>query len=78
MMKRKNRLFAVMTMAMMLGAGTLTGCGGTVQEAAGEMVQDILFHDPQKRGRDILLCTTIMAIPCIVGLVLLGRRVLCG
>ena len=40
MMKRKNRLFAVMTMAMMLGAGTLTGCGGTVQEAAGETVQE--------------------------------------
>ena len=39
-MKRKNRLFAVMTMAMMLGAGTLTGCGGTVQEAAGETVQE--------------------------------------
>ena len=40
MMKRKNRLFAAMTMAMMLGAGTLTGCGGTVQEAAGETVQE--------------------------------------
>ena len=46
--------------------------------SAGEMIQDILFHDPQKRGRNILLCTAIMAIPCIVALVLLGRRVLCG
>lgn len=44
----------------------------------GEMIRDILFHDPQKRGRDILLCTAIMSIPCIVALVLLGRHVLCG
>ena len=46
--------------------------------SAREVVQDILFHDPQKRGRNILLCTAIMTIPCIVALVLLGRRVLCG
>lgn len=46
--------------------------------SVGEMVQDILFHDPQKRGRNILLCTASMSIPCIVILVLLGRRVLCG
>lgn len=46
--------------------------------SAGEMIQDILFHDPQKRGRNILLCTAVMSIPCIVALVLLGRRALCG
>ena len=46
--------------------------------SVGEMVQDILFHDQQKRGRNILLCTASMSIPCIVTLVLLGRLVLCG
>ena len=48
------------------------------RHSVGEMVEDILFHDPQKRGRNILLCTGSMTIPCIVTLVLLGRRVLCG
>ena len=40
MMKRKCRLFMAMTMAMLLGAGMLTGCGGSVQETAQNAAQE--------------------------------------
>lgn len=68
------------------GQAIVTECHAAGQKyPAKQLVKSFLtqgldryIYDPQKRGRDILLCTTIMAIPCIVGLVLLGRRVLCG